>query len=137
MFYDKYKALAYQSPLGVLLDAKAKQQWDSWEDLIARNHIFTVFKRYGYSGTLKSCAEDIYTAAIWGYGVSGWIEGQNGPERFCIANFFSGRTDSYLKRFRGMNGTPLWFYLLDQWLESLCRDLCNDILSLSQKNADC
>ena len=137
MYMDKYKALAFQSPYGKLLDAKVKQNWNQWLIILDRNNIHKIFCNYGYTHSRESCASDIYAAAIWGYGVSGWVEGQNGPERFCIANFFSGRTDSYLKRFRGMNGTPLWFYLLDQWLESLCRDLCNDILSLSQKNADC
>lgn len=130
MYLDKYKALAYQSPLGKILSLKVEQDWDSWIFLLEKNNIPTIFKNLGYPKPPECCPRDIYAAAIWGYGVSGWLEGQKVPMDFCVKNFFTG--GSYNKntaQYKYVNNTPLWFYLLDQWLEKQC----SDILSLHEK----
>lgn len=134
---DKYVALAYQNPYGVLLQEKVTSCWDSWKKLIETQGIYKTFCRYGYTESLERCAQDIYAAAIWGYGVSNWIEGQKDPEEFSRLNFFHGCQDKYLARFRGPNNIPTWFYLLDNWLENLCLELSQDILSLNRKIDDC
>lgn len=129
MYLDKYKALAYQSPLGQIITLKVKHDWNSWVDLLKRNNIPKTFKRLGYAKSEECCAEDIYAAAIWGYGVSNWLEGQNDPMNFCVKNFFKGAQNQKVQQLKYTNNTPIWFYLLDQWLESECRD----ILSLTEK----
>lgn len=129
MYMDKYKALAYQSPIGKIIALKVKQDWDSWVKLLERNKIPETFNQLGYAKDAASCAEDIYAAAIWGYGVSNWLEGQKDPMNFCVKNFFKGAPNGPMKQLKYSNNTPIWFYLLDQWLESLCRD----ILSLTEK----
>lgn len=137
MYTDKYKALAFQSPYGKLLDAKVKQNWNQWLIILDKNNIHRIFCNYGYTHSRESCASDIYAAAIWGYGVSNWLEGQNDPEDYSVKFFFKGHADMNLRRFRGPNNTPLWFYLLDSWLESLWEGLRRDYLSLGQKISDC
>lgn len=132
MYLDKYKALAFQSPIGNIIAQKVAQEWDSWIKLLEKNNIPKIFKKCGYTKPLECCPKDIYAAAIWGYGVSGWIEGQRDPLDFCCKIFFSGHKISTMNTsgLLVMNKTPIWFYLLDQWLEKLCRDLLSQI----QKN---
>lgn len=129
MYMDKYKALAFQSPLGKILTLKVEANWNDWINLLERNNIPQTFKRLGYTKDAACCPEDIYAAAIWGYGVSNWLEGQKDPADFCAKNFFKGNRKADSGQLRYVNNTPIWFYLLDQWLESLCRD----ILSLTEK----
>lgn len=130
MYLNKYKHLAVQSPLGLLINLKAETDWDSWINLLQKNRIIDQLQRRGYQGTLEDCAVDIYAAAIWGYGVSDWKEGQKDPSDFIVKNFFKGRRYSNDMLLIGPGGTPLCFYLLDVWLESLCQDIIKDHLSL-------
>lgn len=137
MYKDKYIALAYKTPYGLLLQEKIDSSWKQWESMLTQYKIYETLVKNGYTRPRECCPGDIYAAALWGYGVSNCKEGQKDPVEFLCEKFFTGDSDSKRPVFRSVRGMSLPFFLLDEWLERLSRSLGKDILSLTDKNADC
>lgn len=137
MYRDKYIALAYKTPYGLLLQEKIDNEWTQWESLVSKYKIYDTLVAGGYTRSRECCPGDIYAAALWGYGVSDCKEGQKDPIDFLCKKFFTSDLGVRQPIFHSVRGMTLPFFLLDEWLERLSRALGRDILSLTDKNADC
>ena len=143
---EKYTALAYQQPRGILLRQLVEQEWVEWCDRVAQAPWKAYWKRcrlWKQQCTTPSdqpCSEGscgnvplaIYTSAVWGFGIEGWLMKQgraaNAPlyEILRLQEVANPRTvqhrthlwDDKLYRGCGLQ-IPAEFGDLDRWLEGL------------------
>lgn len=125
MYTDKYKAIAWHSPVGNALEKLVKEHWQEWITIVENSGIYKKYKRMNFSGVPDSCAYSIYIDALWGYGAQGWEIGSKDPVNYVLnkyQNQLKIPRDTAIKfNLIGPENTPIEFWYLDQWLESLCK----------------
>lgn len=86
---EKYVAIAYQQPVGIILHKMVEDEWDSWQKKVSEAPWLKHWNRSQalHERSLKpsgvSCAEYaggslpllLYTTAVWGFGVESWLKG--------------------------------------------------------------
>lgn len=161
---NKYQALAYHNPLGIKLSELVEDKWLNWVQIVDEAPWLTNWKRSPYLvrkpaalnckepavtplGTLVEpghqahIALKIYTEAVWGYGVFGWLTADT------KANGADLKTNSALRALHRLQGVrcpsaartysidnpiyrgtglivPCEFGDLDRWLEPMWFELC-------------
>lgn len=92
---DKYIALAYQQPKGVLLLEKVEEDWPNWCEIVADAPWLKYWKRSGLRNEpcitplQQSCSVGgcgavplvIFSTAVWGLGIDGWLRTADTPFR--------------------------------------------------------
>ena len=149
---EKYTALAYQQPRGLLLQELVELNWDSWCEVVLQAPWKTYWKKSTHwkqqnvtpadlpccIGGCGSVPLAIYSAAVWGFGVEEWLKltGQKARAPMHEVLRMQGvqdprvvihRTymwDAKLLRGCGMQ-MPSEFGDLDRWLEPLWQKVCS------------
>lgn len=158
---DKYVALAYMQPKGVLLQEQVEQHWKSWCEVVAEAPWLRYWKRSSYAR--ESCVTPndqlclvsgcgsvpliIFTTAVWGFGIDGWLESPGMAFRplskACKVQVntplleilklqgmrMPNASRTYMwddKLYRGCGiSLPLEFGELDRWLQPLWEKVCS------------
>lgn len=177
----KYQALAYHNPLGVKLSELVEEAWLDWVQIVDEAPWLSNWKKSPYlmhkPGTLKAaldCKEPattplgalvepghqahialkIYTEAVWGYGVFGWLsadtkatgEISTNPALRSLYDLQGVRCpnaarthliDNPIYRGTGLI-VPCEFGDLDRWLEPMWFELCQaqSVEKLKSETAD-
>lgn len=164
---EKYRALAYHSPLGVKLSELVEDKWLDWVQIVDEAPWLSNWKKSPYlmrrlaalnckepavtplgalvePGHQSHIALKIYTEAIWGYGVFGWLTADTKADGKISADT---KANSALKALYGLQGVkcpnaartylidnpiyrgtglivPCEFGDLDRWLEPMWFELC-------------
>lgn len=137
MNYNKYTDLAYRSKNGERLLRAVEDRWDQWLHVVQNARWLRTWSKVdpldGCTPLGKRCsqphswiAQQIFTAAVWGYGVAGWRD-PRGVEALRTLRRLRSRGDyttpdslwdmEYLEKHGVM--VPCEFADLDKWLESL------------------
>lgn len=149
---EKYTALAYQQPRGLLLQELVEQNWDEWCRIVAQAPWKSYWKKSRYWGqrcvtpsdklcSVSSCGNvplTIFSSAVWGFGIEEWLKKQGRAARAPVSELLKlqevrdprvviQRTymwDAKLLRGCGMQ-LPAEFGDLDRWLEPLWQQVCS------------
>lgn len=149
---EKYTALAYQQPRGIILQELVEVNWEDWCYIVAGAAWKTYWKKSRYwkqqnvtpgdllctVGGCGSVPLTIYSSAIWGFGVEEWLKKTGRGKRAPVYEILKlqgvkdprvimQRThmwDEKLLRGCGMQ-MPSEFGYLDRWLEPLWQQACN------------
>lgn len=147
---EKYEAIAFQQPKGILLQKLVEERWDEWSNIVAEAPWRSYWKKSIYirqaslTPAGKSCINEgcgnvplaIYTTAVWGFGVEGWLKNQGraakAPAREII-RLQGVREPRVLDQRKGMWDDKLYrgcgilvpseFGWLDRWLEPMWQHL--------------
>lgn len=150
---EKYTALAYQQPRGLLLQELVELNWAEWCRTVAEAPWITYWKKSQYwkqpcvtpadlHCSVMGCGNvpiAIYSCAVWGFGVEEWLKktgrGMRAPmhDILRLQGVKDPRVslqrahmwDAKLLRGCGMQ-MPSEFGELDRWLEPLWQQVCRN-----------
>lgn len=158
---EKYVALAYQQPRGVLLQQLVELHWEEWCDIVLHAPWKTYWKKSKYwkqqnvtpsdllctMGGCGSVPLTIYSCAIWGFGVEQWLTKTGRAARAPAYEILKLQEVQYPRTI--LNRTHMWdekllrgcgmqmpseFGYLDRWLEPLWQKACKQ-LEEAQRNS--
>lgn len=92
---EKYIALAYQQPKGLLLQEQVELRWEEWCNKVAEAPWLRYWKRSKHMKEqcvtpadllclVSGCGNvplAIFSSAVWGFGIDGWLKIPNMPLR--------------------------------------------------------
>lgn len=148
---EKYTALAYQQPRGIILQQLVELYWDDWSEIVTQAPWKTYWKKSKYwrqqnttpsdllccIGGCGSIPVTIYGCAVWGFGIENWLKNTGRAARAPVYEILKlqGVRDPKVifnrknmwdeKLFRGCGmQMPSEFGYLDRWLEPLWQKAC-------------
>ena len=150
---EKYIAIAYQQPKGIKCQRLVEERWHEWCTIVEKAPWRPYWRKSKYSKqicvspnkkeyvnyTCGTIPLAIYSCAVWGFGIEGWLKKQGREARTPVYDILNlqGTQDPKLinrrthmwddKLLRGCGlQLPSELGDLDRWLEKLWQQVCAD-----------